>query len=261
MQSFVSATDEQLNGIINELQWTVTWCRAFPTLLADDLFCACKTDGAYSVTPLRSLAWRSLYPNDVIASTTSNYHDHTTPVPAAEDCWSESLGYGEIIPETVFVVMDWIQTHCKNSNLTTIFDLGSGDGKVLLATALCVSHARLVGMEIVPSLHEQAIQRYQRWHDVCCNGSSNHVKFICSDFTMDKTWITREANLIWIHGTVFGDDLFAIVANNICEACKPGTIFVMISRPLLNKNVVETLWEQILTMSWGAGMVYVQRRK
>jgi hypothetical protein len=250
---------------IDELEWTVTWCCAFPTLLADDCFCDYKTDSAFLAAPLRSLAWRSLFPDDTIASTTTNHHDQTTTTTTTttttvENCWSESLGYGEIVPETVFKVIEWIQTHCNDNNLTTIFDLGSGDGKVLLATALCVSHACLVGIEIVPALHEQAIQRYQRWNETCSN-SSNTVEFFCCDFTMNKPWITRTANLIWIHGTVFGDDLFAVVANDICYACQPGTIFVMISRPLPNTDVVETLFEQMLSMSWGVGMVYVQRRK
>jgi hypothetical protein len=137
--------------------------------------------------------------------------------------------------------MEWIQTHCKDNSLTTIFDLGSGDGKVLLATALCVSHACLVGMEIVPTLHEQAVKRYQHWLDTYEKGSSNQVEFICQDFTINKTWITRDAGLIWIHGTVFSDELFAIVANDICEACQPGTIFVMISRPLPNTWLVLVL--------------------
>ena len=139
----------------------------------------------------------------------------------------------------------------------TVFDLGSGDGKVILATALCLD-ATLVGLEIVPDLHQQAMVKLQQWTETSLRNGMSVIEFQCDDFTRHSSRIAQDADLIWIHATVFGDTLFAKV-QEICESCRPGTLFVLISRPL-RENTIETLLSARLKMSWGDGMVFVQRR-
>jgi Histone methylation protein DOT1 len=221
--------------------WSVTWCRAFPTLL--NLYCG-DEDLAHQ---LRPLAWQTLYPN---ATATSTCICKTSE-------WQDSLGYGEIVPETVFRLIHWMRTrdHLKQRPMT-VFDLGSGDGKVILATALCLD-ATLVGLEIVPDLHQQAMLKLQQWTETS-QRNGGKVEFHCDDFTRHSTRIAQDADLIWIHATVFGDMLFANV-QEICESCRPGTLFVLVSRPL-RENTIETLLSARLQMSWGDGMVFVQRR-
>jgi SAM-dependent methyltransferase len=175
--------------------------------------------------------------------------------------WQDSLGYGEIIPETVFLLIHWMQTHSHLKHRPmTVFDLGSGDGKVILATALCLdASTNLVGLEIVPDLHNQAMVKLQHYWTEVSQGNARNVEFHCDDFTQHAPRIARDADLIWVHATVFGDTLFAKV-QEICESCRPGTLFVLVSRPLV-ENTIETLLSARLKMSWGDGMVFVQRRK
>jgi hypothetical protein len=254
---------------IDSYGWSVTWCRAFPTLLGLHFHSA---ELVYQLWPL---AWRTLYPNDSTASCTT-----TTTATIEDSCssrlesgWHDSLGYGEIDPETVFYLMNWLQTHGhlqpRPGRKTTVFDLGSGDGKVILATALCLTTtetepttstiATLVGLEIVPHLHNQALKRMQSWREYATTNPVE-IHFTCDDFTRHHARISREADLIWIHATVFENALFQRV-QEICNACRPGTLFVLISRPLNDKSKIETLLSKRLKMSWGDGMVFVQRRR
>lgn len=229
---------------IESYGWIVTWCRAFPTLL--HLYC----DNEELLQQLRPLAWQTLYPNTT--ATATSFCDETTE-------WQDSLGYGEIVPETVFILIHWMRTHghLKHRPMT-VFDLGSGDGKVILATALCLD-ATLVGLEIVPDLHNQAMMKVQQWKELSQRVDEMNIEFHCDDFTQHATRIAQDADLIWVHATVFGDALFTKV-QEICESCRPGTLFVLVSRPLLLENTIETLLSARLKMSWGDGMVFVQRR-
>ena len=278
------------SSIIEAYGWSVTWCRAFPTLL--ELYCE-DDDLDWR---LRPLAWRQIYPLSATATVESNDNDDDNV--DVDDCWQDSLGYGEILPETVFTVVNWLKDNVYNINIieqqqqqqqqqsvppvsttttTTIFDLGSGDGKVIMAAALCfpsttttTTTTTLIGMEIVPQLHHKAIRRLQQWNEMAieqqqqssCSCCQTNVEFHLNDFTTQRQRIEQEADLVWIHATVFEDELFSIV-QDICESCRPGTIFVLISRPLLmkNDNKIETLLTRRMKMSWGDGMVHVQRRR
>ena len=254
---------------IDSYGWSVTWCRAFPTLL--DLFC----DTAELAHQLRPLAWTTLYPNDKTAVVSRRDVEESHVIE-----WQHSLGYGEIDPDTVCYLMHWLKTNGlilrvpHDGQNTTIFDLGSGDGKVILATALSltaetptamtkISNATttLVGFEIVPHLHNQALTRMQTYARDMGSETNHHIviHLTCDDFTRHQARIARDADLIWIHATVFEDALFHKV-QEICAACRSGTLFIVISRPLQN-SAIETILSKRLKMSWGDGMVFVQRRR
>ena len=262
-----SSTQDASNNMamtpsLDSYGWSVEWCRAFPSLLG--LYC----HSSDLVRQLLPLAWSTLYPSETLALN----------IATANGCldgleqWHDSLGYGEIDSCTVFDLLHWLLANGywtleDESKTTVVFDLGSGNGKVILATALFLESMRssnsgvLKGIEIVPFLHCQAMSRLQTWKQArSLINDQLRIEFLCDDFTRHKTSIASEATLIWIHATVFETSLFDKV-QEICVACRPGTLFFLVSRPLSDGPCIETILVKSCFMSWGEGMVYVQIRK
>jgi Histone methylation protein DOT1 len=248
------------NHLMNEIEsigWIVLWCKAFPSLLEE----LCEDEDL--LHRLRPLAWESIFPEHMFA-TKSVDTNSSTKICSTPQLWNESLGYGEILPETVFLIMHWLKVndHLKRFQCSrcTIFDLGSGEGKTILASALCCCHRKnannFVGLEILPLLDQKARDRLQKWNEEF--HSRIPILFECDDFTKHSSRIVLNADLIWIHATVFEDALWDRV-QSICHDCKEGTLFVLISKPLVG-NHIETLLSARLPMTWGEGMVFVQRK-
>ena len=289
--------------------------------------------------------------------------------------WKNSLGYGEITEMAVFQILhalQQIQTDIRtgtNTNTTpnhhhhhrrirTVLDLGSGTGRVVLAAALALSQhvpppppqyshetpplpephvAVVMGIEIVPQLHNKAKQLVSRWNTeqqllLLVSTSSpivaskpifpplapwpvamTQLDVRCGDFMKDcPTWISS-VDVIFIHGTVFEDELWeqlyhmivgtshtiSNVEKDIGSKCdesqndgaKIGTFIVSVSRPLSllslqahqkhvipaamrrndgqlcsditdgekNSVFLQCLSELDVEMSWGRGIVYIQR--
>jgi hypothetical protein len=98
-----------------------------------------------------------------------------------------------------------------------------------------------------------------------------------ADFTMKTDWIPA-VDIVICHATVFEDALMDKL-NVLCRHCRPGTWFVMVTRPLRTTTtttnspftstnnehavqpvVFETVEQLQLSMSWGQATVYLQRR-
>jgi hypothetical protein len=164
----------------------------------------------------------------------------------------------------------------NNNSSSIVMDLGSGNGRVLLAACLAYSFDKAIGLEIVPELHEEALQNWCAWNN------KNHLvggleqqpatttctifDFRCADFR-DHANLIATANLIFIHATVFNDLLMAQL-QTLCEACSMGTYFVMVTRPLLESSSaaggsssgIQTLESLRLDMNWGEATVYIQKK-
>lgn len=174
--------------------------------------------------------------------------------------WSDSLGYGEITPQTVFLIIDWIR---QNPNLHLvdrgcIVDLGSGRGNVLLAAGLAHPWSKLMGLEIVPDLHDEAICKGNLWTELDPLYKGAEWALHCADFTVEKDWI-EQADLVFIHATVFGSQLMETL-NELCAKCRPGTIFCLVSAPLNVSRKIRMLVEFHLEMDWGLATVFIQQR-
>ena len=130
---------------------------------------------------------------------------------------------------------------------------------------------KLVGIEIDPSWQGVACRNYQQVYGYGDDGSGSLVpkgcrrsglveaSFVAEDFTSPTDGWTRDADLVLCHATVFSEDLMKATAN-ACAACRPGTHFVLVSKPLVHPKI-ETLWKGQLDMSWGQATVYLQKRK
>jgi hypothetical protein len=227
-------------------------------------------------------------PPDTAAQPTHSCHQEET-------VWRKSLGYGEIKECSVFRILQYICQYQDGSldhnnnvvptTIRTVIDLGSGTGRVVLASALallsqqqqhCVAPSSssslqsVIGLEIVLPLHRSALQRIQpQWNReqellpkrhqphqceqvqspqvnlyTSIDTNSTTLDFHCCDFTVHTDWWTQAVDLIWIHGTVFEeelwDQLYRIIMGRASTSSssrrsgvKVGTWIVSISRPLL----------------------------
>jgi hypothetical protein len=279
-----------------ELGWCITWTLAFPTLLTSFRF-GSREDGIV----WQRLALHVIFGSSMTesmgrsaASMTPTFSLPTTST--APFSWTHSLGYGEICLNTVLRILQRIphpfgnhqdqDLNGKPQKALTVADLGSGNGKVLLTAALGLSVGRAIGIEIAPSLHAQAVINYEEhwkyWDADCsaiststtdsttgsttCNGSTTDWEWKCSDFTEDTEWVEL-VDLIFIHATVFEKALMDQL-NVLCQGCRSGTYFCMVSQPLNTTSCsdgaagsIETIDEVHLDMNWGQATVYLQRKK
>jgi hypothetical protein len=128
----------------------------------------------------------------------------------------------------------------------------------LLAAMTVRPFGKAVGIEIILSLHKKALIFANHWEEHNAYGRSVGLALVCGDFTVDTGWVD-EAGLIFCHATVFEDALMAKLSD-MCGNCRPGTLFVMISRPLENP-LIETVDRMWLKMNWGAASCFLQRRR
>ena len=78
---------------------------------------------------------------------------------------------------------------------------------------------------------------------------------------MCGTVLDPEPDVILIHATLFDNDLVA-VCQLLCESCKAGCFFVMVTKELRtgDRTGIETLKVEQHAMSWGNATVYIQRK-
>jgi hypothetical protein len=137
-----------------------------------------------------------------------------------------------------------------------------------LAACLAYSFDKAIGLEIVPELHEEALQNWCSWNHHLVGleqqATSTIFDFQCADFR-DHANLIATANLIFIHATVF-NDLLMEQLQTLCEACSMGTYFVTVTRPLLESSSsagssgIQTLESLRLDMNWGEATVYIQKK-
>ena len=238
--------------IIDEIRWQVTWTLAFPTLLAFDVYC----DEA-SAKFLRVVAFHEIIHEEQQSAVNQQFQIDSMN-------WSDSLGYGEITCKTVFHVISWLQEFQPEFSPTHVVDLGSGNGKVILANSIAYPFKHLLGMEIVDHLHHQAMKHWKRWKErfilpTLTNVRDQHMDFQGADFTLDPSKI-HNADLIWIHATVFEPKLLQTL-QNICEGCKTGTYFIIVSQPFKTGGGIHNVAEFLLEMNWGQARVCIQQKQ
>ncbi|GMH78969.1 hypothetical protein TL16_g07991 [Triparma laevis f. inornata] len=174
-----------------------------------------------------------------------------------------ALGYGEILPETVFEVMEVIR---KEHGV--VYDLGSGSGRVLFASCLSHPFTSAYGLEYLPTLHENALHNLSLWRkkelETFCSSTPPLISFNFTNADISKIpnfKLTPNPTLLICHATLFDNDLFACV-QLISENCEIGTTFIMVTKELRTGGVtgIETLGRKQWEMSWGWATIYIQRR-
>ena len=278
------------NVEVSSLIWTLPWIRAFPTLLHEmflypnnQIDADCDCDYKHQLV---ETAYYSIFNDD-------NCANESNATIAGTQCnsGSLSLGYGEIIPNVVITyimnIVDRIAVkdkllHATNIcplRLRKILDLGSGSGRVLFAASLAHPFREAVGVEIIPSLHQTALDNLEKWklHDraSCPNRLNDELTFRTKfNFRNDdilnisgyneglsdnNSGIADDADVVIVHATLF-DSILMDAVNKICSACKSGTHFIMVTKPLRESDQIETVSIEIQQMTWGFATVFLQVR-
>jgi len=286
---------------LDEIQyfiWTRLWIKAFPTLIHyillpypstdDDSDCVQPSATECTLSYLTSsvhvylsvLAHQSLLEkyhetkpllNRLQYDSIDRFHSPVRNFDAHND---KNLTYGEIHPKSIAWCIQYICSHYWLSNGSpftggTIVDLGSGNGKALLAASLMHPYRQAVGIEIVPSLHHAA--RYllettigNEYLFLDQRQGTTIFTTLNGDLTCVDTKFLDDADTILVHATMFDNNLMNHI-HRLCRACKDGTYFIMISQCLVNdrnSQVIhfETIMEVELSMSWGKTCVFIQRK-
>ena len=134
------------------LAWKLVWTLAFPAL-------AIVRDDSNDSLILEQHAYKIL--EDAFQRRKSD----ALPCNRRDDeNWRNSRGYGEITEQTVFEVLQRVRRHKSSKATWCIVDLGSGSGRVLQAAIVgCLPVVELIGLELQPQLHQQALERAQIW--------------------------------------------------------------------------------------------------
>jgi hypothetical protein len=199
-----------------------------------------------------------------------------------DDLGDNKYGYGEVMPEAIVEnvlrirgVYYGLPDGAKGGN---VYDIGSGSGRVLFAAEM--SHfnyfKNAIGVEIVPGLHECAVEnlgRYNSYNEQQRIGGEKGLNdddkcnfhFHCTSFqSFFQSHVVPPNSLIVCHSTLFDSNLM-VELEQICEgpSVPEGTWFLFVSNALTSKKggVIETL-ERIegYKMSWGVGSCIIQRK-
>ena len=240
--------------LLEEAVWRCTWTKAFPTL-SPAVFDS-DTDGDLWE---KELAWRTVWsrfgknqPQEPVAST------------VADHLWKESMGYGEITPQSaleIFGRIGKIRGDDIKWDTQSVTDLGSGSGLVLLVTLTAYRFRRVVGIELDPGLHCEALHNYEFWKTANQDSSGLmrdvDIEWRQGDFTVDTDWVLS-SDIVICHATVFEDALVSRL-NHLCSLCRSGTLFVMVTRALEHASIV-TIESLPLEMNWGRATVFIQTK-
>mmetsp|Transcript_16545 Transcript_16545/g.46260 ORF Transcript_16545/g.46260 Transcript_16545/m.46260 type:complete len:317 (+) Transcript_16545:23-973(+) len=290
------ASPPQWSDGTQQLIWTITWTKAFPTLLPQQVYYTNDAPQSFS----SAATWQKLAFDSIFSLAIDHVTNRTSMASNGfmndrdQESMENSLGYGEITPESVMRIMAVLQemnvlnrriipassleespvlssnhSDTKAETIDTIIDLGSGNGRVLFAASLCCHPMvrRAIGLEILESLHAEAVRNLELWHrqqqqQQQHTTSDTVFDLRCADFTQHANTIVATRALIFIHATVFNDALMQKL-QNICERCQGGTVFICVSKCLeaTMRSGIQTLRKLQLEMNWGEATVYVQRKQ
>jgi len=143
----------------------------------------------------------------------------------------------------------------------TICDLGSGTGKALFASLCAHKFSRCVGIEILESLHGQAMSALSILKEHAAfraRFSKADVDLVMADFT---TIDWSDAEVVIIHATVFDRDLMARIQLKAYDM-PAGTFFIVVSKEIRTGVVtgIETLEQYRFQLSWGEATVSLQTK-
>ncbi len=150
-----------------------------------------------------------------------------------------------------------------------LFDIGSGTGKPCCAAAAVFPFKKVVGIEILESLHATALDIQKKWtaeavsalQAVRGGGKEEEtvLEFVQGDFTNLALcdW-PREADICVCNSTCFDDALMEKLAA-LAAGMKQGSFFVTLTKKLPSSDW-KVLDETLYMMSWGGATVVTQQK-
>jgi len=180
---------------------------------------------------------------------------------------AQNLTYGEVPYNAVAQILAELRKldpSLFDRESLTLWDLGSGSGSPLIAAALMLpSGTRLVGVEILQSLHDLALQSKKKFDAHQQNKTNKSTIEFIHGSLLDEPWPER-SDIILANSTCFSIPFFAQI-EKMSHACKKGTFFISLTH-CLGADDEYKHWELLgdthrFEMSWGAADVCISRRR
>eukprot|EP00940_MAST-03C_sp_MAST-3C-sp2_P000933 g933.t1 len=173
---------------------------------------------------------------------------------------SQSLAYGEVIPLNFYRKILCRVNDAKDERIGgSFYDLGSGTGVAIFAAALSGYFDSCVGVEILNSLHKQALENLERYKAYVLPGRSKaesvDIAFIREDLTLADF---QDAKVVFCLSTCFTDDILASIRKK-ARSCQVGTWFVTVTHPL-RCDLYRLVDRVECKMSFGSATVFLQQK-
>ena len=187
----------------------------------------------------------SLY-NDVSASSIS--HAYRKKHGLTHD---QTLVYGESHLPSLHEIFNEV----KPKPGEVFYDFGSGGGRVVLLAALGFPFSKSVGVELLDdlvSLSQTKLELLKKeFPDLPCK-----VEFIQADFT---TINTRDADIVYMASTCFGDKMMESLAMLLEEQLSSGARVITLTKNLPSKKFKITK-KQVYPMEWGSATIFFHEK-
>ena len=166
--------------------------------------------------------------------------------------WSSSISltYGEI---TLHSLASILAQHTRPTNQTIFADIGSGIGRGLIAAAMCHNFSRCIGIELLHSLHDQALLVKATCEKSGTITAGCELQLICGDFRTCHEW--HCADVVYVNSTCFDRPLMAALSD-ACEYLPLGATVITQTYPLSSDMFVGSN-VGAYSMSWGSADVFV----
>lgn len=134
--------------------------------------------------------------------------------------------------------------------------MGSGTGKAVLTAAVAFDFARVVGIEILPELHQVAERVLARFDDqvrprLPPARQRVEVRFVQGDL---RAFSISDADVVFIHATCFDPGLVRAVVRKL-ENAKPGARVISVTQALDGPRL-RFQKTRVHPMDWGPTPIY-----
>lgn len=166
---------------------------------------------------------------------------------------TEKLLYGELPFATWKKIVEYVNPRTDG----VFFDLGSGTGRVVMASHLLFDFKKCVGIELLQGLHDKACEVKAEFDKTVKPQILDHVagkelEFVCGDiFAADF----RQADFIFMNHPFKESEIFNLLEEKILDELKAGSKIVTTIRTLKNPRF-KNLGNQNYQFSWGDSTAY-----
>lgn len=171
---------------------------------------------------------------------------------ARKNCDAPEYIYGEIEFDSFIALLSC----CQTTSNTIFYDLGSGTGKAVLASAMVFAVNKSIGIELLTPLQQEAQLLKQKLQEITFYQQlSTEIEFRQGDiFNAQFT----DATLIFISSTAFFGERWLKLSHHL-EQVKPGACIITLSKSLKSaffkvKRITP------IRMSWGIVNAYIHYR-
>lgn len=168
--------------------------------LWDTMFTSCSTDDGKHLSRKDRTAMRNSSSTLIYGEIAYDSYCHIM--------WSAlaDLEEEQTLDESAVAALEGTEPYARSRHAKggVYYDLGSGTGRALLASVLAHSFHKVVGIEILSSLHEAAEKCLSVYQDMAARGEvpSRAVELVCGSF-FDYDW--SDGDVVFANSTCYSD--------------------------------------------------------